>query len=352
VCAFRDEPAQGAHFPSEVFGLSGIDQLRLFLTQQLDAPPVGYLTGMRPTEVGIGTATFTMPITDWLLTPQGIASAGAIAILADGPLGCAIQTVLPPATAYTTSDLSINMVRPVPRRGQLVARGRLIHGGRRLGLSEAFVTDDSGRLIAHTTSRCVVFPPMSAPPPPPSDLPLATPAPGTPPHRRPVLGSVIEQTVWQERSGLDVMRALIAGQLDRPPVSHLLDAVPVAAEEGRCTFEMTASGWLTSPTGNVEGGVTACLADFALAGAIQTTLPAATALAPTELRVQFVRPVPPDGGTVTAQAQVVHRGRNVAHARAELTNTEGKLVAVANGSAMVLPDRRADLADAEPALNP
>ena len=52
---------------------------------------------------------------------------------------------------------------------------------------------------------------------------------------------------------------------------------------------MRASRWLTSPLGLVEGGVTACLAEFALAGAIQTTVPAGTAYAPIDLRVQFIR---------------------------------------------------------------
>lgn len=153
------EPVRGGAFPAELLGLSGVEQLRLFLSGKVPLPPIHYLTGMRPTEVGVGSATFTMPITGWLQTPQGLAIGGDIAILADGPLGCAIQTVLPPATGYTTSELSINLVRPVPRSGQLIARGRLVHGGRQLALSEAFVTDDAGRLIAHGTSRCVVFPP-------------------------------------------------------------------------------------------------------------------------------------------------------------------------------------------------
>jgi len=159
--AIWEEPVHGSVFPPELFGLSGLEQLRLFLNAKAAPPPIEYLTGMRPTEFGAGTATFTMPITGWLQTPQGITTAGVVAILADGPLGCAIQTTLPPATGYTTAELSINMVRPVPGTGQLIARGRLAHCGGQLGLSETFVTDEAGRLIAHGTSRCVIFPPSS-----------------------------------------------------------------------------------------------------------------------------------------------------------------------------------------------
>jgi uncharacterized protein (TIGR00369 family) len=350
--AIWEEEAHGGNFPRELFGLAGIEQVRMLTSGKVQLPPIHYLTGMRPTEVGVGSSTFVMPITGWLLTPQGLMTAGEIAILADGPLGCAIQTVLPPATGYTTTELSINMVRPVPRQGQLLARGRLVHGGRQLGLSEVFVTDDVGRLIAHGTSRCVIFPPDPSVPtgaPPPS-APAPDPDHWVPPYRRPVAGEALDQEVFDKRSGLEVMAGLVSGELPLPPITHLMGIRPTAAEDGSATFTIPATRWLTSPLGFVEGGVTACVADFALCSAIQTTVPVGTAYAPTELRVQFIRPVPADGRLVTARATVVHRGRGLAVARSDVTNEDGKLVAIANASALILPGRRADLADA--ALGP
>jgi acyl-CoA thioesterase len=81
---------------------------------------------------------------------------------------------------------------------------------------------------------------------------------------------------------------------------------------------------------------------------MHTTVAPGTAVAPTDLRVQFIRPVPGDGRRVTAGATVVHRGRGLVSARAEVTNSEAKLLALANASALVLPGRRADLSDAPP----
>jgi uncharacterized protein (TIGR00369 family) len=343
------EEVRGGRFPPELFGLSGIEQLRLFLTDRVPRFPLEFLVGMRPTEVGAGSATFTMPITDWLQVPQGLVMGGVVAILADGPLGCAIQTILPPGTPYTTSELSINMVRPVPRSGQLIARGRLVHGARRLALSEVFVTDDQGRLIAHGTSRCVIFPPASDVPAPPADIPImpAEQDGWIPPYLRPVVGEVLDQSIWQSRSGLEIVQAQIDGALPGPPIQHLLGSRPTQVSEGSCRFTMPTSRWITSPSGMVEGGVTACLADLVMGGAIQTTMPPGTAFAPTDLRVQFIRPVPPDGGSLDASATVVHRGRGVAAARAEISNQDGKLLALASGSAVIVPGRRADLADSQ-----
>ena len=86
------------------------------------------LTGMELTEVGLGTSTFSMPASRWLLSPQGLISVGTLAILADAPLGCAVQSALPAMTAYATSELSLRLLRPARAGGTLVARVALAHG--------------------------------------------------------------------------------------------------------------------------------------------------------------------------------------------------------------------------------
>jgi uncharacterized protein (TIGR00369 family) len=206
-------------------------------------------------------------------------------------------------------------------------------------------------LIAHGTSRCVIFPPVEVPADVPEFPRYEEELDGwVAPYERPALGTVLGQDVWGSRAGLDLLRAHIAGEQPPPPIHYLFGTAPTEASEGGCAFTMPATGWLTSPLGFVEGGVTACLGDFAIGGAVQTTVPAGTAFAPTDLRVQFIRPVPPDGRRLTARANVVHRGRGVAVARGEVTNADGKLVALTTGSAVILPGRRADLADAGPEL--
>lgn len=342
------EPIRGGHFPAEARGMPGIDLLRLLMTQHIQWPPMAYLTGMRFTEVGHGTATFTLPISDWLKTPQGIVTGGEVAILADGPLAYAILSVLPPGNAFTTTEISISMVRPVPPSGHLVARGNVVHGGRQLALSEAFITDDAGRLIAHGTSRCFVFRLPGDPVPPAGEFPTTprgdefdTPAP----YQRPARGTVLDDEIWSSRSGLEIMDGLVTGALPPPSLAYLIGAMPVEASEGCCVFQMPATEWLTSPSGLVEGGFISCLADLSQAAAVQTTMPAGTAFAPTDLRVQLIRQVPPDGRPLTASGTIVHRGRTMSTTRADVVNSDGKLVATATGSAVILPGRRADLRD-------
>ena len=322
-----------------MLGLSGLDQMRAMLAGKAHRPPIHHLIGMRPTEAGPGTSTFTMPATGWLATPFGVISGGFLATLADGPLGCAIQTTLPPGTVYTTSELSMSYLRPAfPDGRTLTCRGRVIHAGRSLALSEATITDADGRELVHATSRCFLFPPPDQPPPDPGDLPVLDPLRyDTPdPYQRPPEGVVSGPEV-ASMSGYDFWRACASGELPAPPIAHLAGARPVAVGEGTTTWTMPASPWLCSPTGFVEGGFLAYLADSAVTTASATLAPAGTACAPIDVTVKFLRPVPPDGGTLTAVGKILNHGRTISVASATVVNADGKLVATALGSSILRP---------------
>ena len=80
-----EEPVRGFYTDLGQFvTLSGLDLLRSMLDGGL-GPPVRYLSGLELTSVEPGGVTFTMPVTDWLLFPQGVISGATLAILADAP---------------------------------------------------------------------------------------------------------------------------------------------------------------------------------------------------------------------------------------------------------------------------
>jgi uncharacterized protein (TIGR00369 family) len=91
----------------------------------------------------------------------------------------------------------------------------------------------------------------------------------------------------------------------------------------------------------------ALLAETALSDAIQSALPAGTAIAPFDLKVNYLRPLKADGREATAAGTVVHAGRRVAVADARVLDADHKAIAVATGSAMLLPGRAASLAALE-----
>lgn len=339
------EPVRGGYAPASSVNLSGLEQLRALLDGGAPAPPISRLFGMLLTDVGLASATFSMPASRWLLSPQGVISLGTLAILADGPLGCAVMSAVPARTAYVTSELSLRLLRPARAGGTLVAQGKLVHAGRTLALSGVQITDEHGRLLADGSSLCFLraLPGTPGEPPPvaPAPLPVAQAAPEAlpDPHERPVLGDVIAQEIWDGMSGIEVLQAQIAGELPFPPIHHLTGLGPTDLEPGEAVFALPCHEWLCSPLGMLEGGVIAMLADSALVTAIQTTVPAATTVAAIDLKVNFLRPVPPDGRDLLARGRVRHAGRTIAIAEAEVVNADGKAVAIATGSAMIVGRR-------------
>jgi uncharacterized protein (TIGR00369 family) len=208
------------------------------------------------------------------------------------------------------------------------------------------IFDGDGHLLADGSSLCFI---RSLPVEAAAEAPATPSAPPDsepePPRlfERPALGEIVGQDVWDRMSGLEFFEARLAGELPNPPIHYLTGAGPVEVGAGEAIFTMPCHEWLCTPRGTVEGGSIAMVADAALSSAIQTTLPAGAALAAIDLKVNFLRPVAPDGRELLSRGRVRHAGRTIAVAEAEVVNADEKTVALATGSAMILTDRPATL---------
>lgn len=347
------EEAPGGYPGRELLALSGTERQRAGREGRIPHAPIGYLTEMRMTESSRGHSTFTMPASPWFANSAGLIPGGVLALLGDAALGSVVFGDLPPGQMMTTAELSLSFLRPlVPRPGrEMSGYGQLIHRGRRMGLSEAFLLGPDDALIAHGTSRCSVLPPIEPMPERLEEIPvLDQPLPGSDPRhplRRDLRGEILPQEVFAGRSGLEVLNGVIAGELPAPPIRHLTGLRAVSASEGEAVMALPCSTWLSTLAGTVQGGFTAMLAEAALGSAIFSTAPAGTATATVDLKVNYLRPVFPDGEELMARAKVIHGGKTIAVASAELTNAEGKPVALATGSGMYLPGREARLTGVE-----
>jgi uncharacterized protein (TIGR00369 family) len=71
-------------------------------------------------------------------------------------MGFAFASTLTPDESFTTVELKINYLRPV-REAKLRAEGRVIQRGRTVGYVECEVTDENGKLVAKSSSTCLVL---------------------------------------------------------------------------------------------------------------------------------------------------------------------------------------------------
>ncbi|MFL5906553.1 MAG: PaaI family thioesterase [Solirubrobacterales bacterium] len=343
------EPAKGGYPDRAFLGLSGMQRVDAGRRGLIPYSPMGYLTELKLVEASRGHSSFTMPASSWFANSSGLISGGVLAVIGDAALGSVVHADVGPGQGMTTAELSMSLLRPVVPRpeGVVTGAGQLIHRGRSIGISEAFLYDDEDELVAHGTTRCTIFPPVDPIPDPPAD-PQADDGsvPGSAPDdplRREVEGEVLPQEEFEGRSGLEIQRAIIAGGLPRPPIHHLTGLGLVEADEGEAVAVLPCSKWLSTSAGTIQGGFTAMLAEFAMTSAAFSTAPANTAVATLDFKVNYLRPVFPDGKDLTARARIQHRGRTLVIAAAELTNSEGRPVALATGSSMYLPGRPANL---------
>ncbi len=347
------EPAKGGYPDISFLGLAGIERMSAGRQGRIPYSPMGYLTELEMTEASRGHSSFRMPASPWFANSSGLISGGVLATIGDAALGSVVHSDVGPGQAMTTAELSLSLLRPVlPQPGAYLAgSGQLIHRGRTMGISEAFLFDDGDELIAHGTTRCTVFPPADPIPDPPKDPPILDRSPpGSEPDdplRRPVRGEVLPQEEFERRSGLEMLRAILTEELPRPPIYHLTGLRLIEADEGRAAFVLPCSKWLSTSAGTIQGGFTAMVAESAMTSAAFSTTPAGTAVAALDLKVNYLRPVFPDGEDLTARARILHRGRTLVIAAAEVTSAEGKPVALATGSCMYLPGRPANLIGVE-----
>jgi uncharacterized protein (TIGR00369 family) len=138
-------------------------------------------------------------------------------------------------------------------------------------------------------------------------------------------------------SGLEYMRALIAGEFPPPPIAMLMGFLLIEADEGRATFRGDPGEQHLNPIGSVHAGFAATLLDSAMGCAVHTTLPAGVGYTTLELSVNLVRGITPATGPVLCEGTVLHAGRRTATADAKLTDeASGKLLAHAKTTCLVL----------------
>ena len=137
------------------------------------------------------------------------------------------------------------------------------------------------------------------------------------------------------RSGLEVMQAMLAGELPPPPIALTLDFLLVRAAFGEAVFQGKPGFAHYNPLGTVHGGWFATLLDSALGCAVHTALPAGRGYTTLEIKVNIVRALTIKVPLVRAIGKVVHAGRQVATAEASLVGHDGKLYAHASTTCLV-----------------
>jgi len=209
-----DEQYRGSIGDLRAFQKPGLETFRRFVRGELHAPPISRLVGMRPTEAGLGKATFSMPVTRWLedgyfhldqvvhgtpielqrrtiagekifpvwrLTgyrPTAVDDGEITAVLPSSPwfsnggpsvyggllawaaeftMGAAVYSTLSAGDVFATLDMHIRFTRPATvNSGNLTLAASVRHRGRLLRVTSCTVDNAAGKRVAMATSSALV----------------------------------------------------------------------------------------------------------------------------------------------------------------------------------------------------
>jgi uncharacterized protein (TIGR00369 family) len=254
----------------------------------LDGGPERAFQVGRLTRAG-DTVSSSMPAGPWLNGPAGSPPGGALGVLIDDVLGCALLLDRPAGRWSVSAEISVDLCRPVPADGSVLsAEGRLMYSDSSGGLASGSVVDDQGRLIALGRQHGRWVPTLP------------------------------------DRSSAESPRTESRAAGAPADLTELLGARTQAARGG-ARLDLPVTSELANPLGNLHGGVTMWVSDLVAQAALEAAGGPSRTMS---VHVAYSRPIPL-GTTARFEGHVVHRGRTFGVARVTAVNESGKPCTIA-----------------------
>jgi uncharacterized protein (TIGR00369 family) len=303
---------------------------------QVPPPPLYDAVGIRLTEVGTGASAIECLPGEHLYNPANIVHGGLHGILIDSAAGVALQSTLPEGPRPGTVRLSVDFLRPITAETGLIrCEGRLVKGGRQIGLSDADIVDGEGKLLARgqvtfalspTTawshSEDAVAPANIDPAWRSHEITWADPAP--------------LKHLAIELSGLDFAERIAAGDIPQAPFAATVGFFLSHAAPGSVTFSCQPSTMHYNPMGSAHGGLAFSLIDSATGISTATTLEPGEFFTTVNTTVEFYRPITVESGMVFCQGEMIRNGRRVKVADASITDEAGTVYGRGQSTCLVV----------------
>jgi len=145
-------------------GKTGLQLLKEMQEGRIPPPPIAVLMGFAAVDFEAGKAVFEGDPAEYLYNPIGVVHGAFAMALLDSALGCAVHSTLGVGERYTSLETKVNFVRPITLdTGRVRCEGTVLHRGTTVGTAEGkVIAVESGKLLAHGTTTCLIIPARSA----------------------------------------------------------------------------------------------------------------------------------------------------------------------------------------------
>jgi uncharacterized protein (TIGR00369 family) len=143
----------------EVLAYDGFEFLEAMLTGKVPHPPMCETMGCSLVRAERGRAVFAGVPELRHYNPVGSVHGGFTAAILDFALTSAVHSTLKPGETCLPVEIKVNLVRPLlDSTGPVEAEGAVLYRGRTVASAEGKLIDTRGRLYAHATVTCTIFP--------------------------------------------------------------------------------------------------------------------------------------------------------------------------------------------------
>lgn len=141
-----------------ILALSGLEFMQAMQRGEIARPPISTLLNYTLDTVETGRVTFRGTPEFDHTNPMGGTHGGWYGTLLDSCMACAIMTMIPKGSIYTTLEYKINLLRAIPIGTEIIATGFVDHAGRTTGVSHGEIRGAvDGNLYATGATTCLIM---------------------------------------------------------------------------------------------------------------------------------------------------------------------------------------------------
>ena len=138
--------------------MSGLEFMQAMQDGHISRPPISALMNYSLEAVEEGKVTFRGKPEFQHSNPAGGVHGGWYGTLLDSCMSCAVMTVTPKGSVYTTLEYKVNLVGAIPIGAEILATGIIEHAGRSTGVARGEIRDaTTDRLYATGSATCLIM---------------------------------------------------------------------------------------------------------------------------------------------------------------------------------------------------
>ena len=138
--------------------MTGLEYLERVVDGRISHPSMALTLGFRLTEVEEGRAVISGETSADYCNPNGSIHGSWAAAVLDSCMGSSVHSTLADGVGFTVIEFKIDFVRPITvSTGKVMAEGRVVNVGKRIGIADGIARDAEGRVLARGTSTCLLY---------------------------------------------------------------------------------------------------------------------------------------------------------------------------------------------------